>query len=372
MTPGRQNRLLQTVLGGRAGPVRPCVTAGEAPMSDSSGSTQRPAMRSLRFLIVASVVTMAGCAAPGRPLPPSPPAAASKTDWQQVDRDLSAASLDARKSAGNYARGQMEKWRSLAQQRTEADFIPWFTDYWTQKWLSVKLAWYKLNAEEGTDPSGKLAAYLQGQFRSRVLAPVMKEVDPDVVREQATTRYVQSLGQSLEDVRRRHAVADDPFDRRIKDIPAIAVVPHNASLYQVVHADPLDRLPAYVALITQIRGDAGGGTGLSDASVSSVAKAASQRLESDLATSGGAGAAATLVGGALGAMISMGAVSLGAVAHENERPKMERKLREDLSPALDEMGRKLMDDPATGVMAGVYHISAKVAGNLAEPPTQPL
>src|SRR5512139_2140200 len=171
MTTGSRNRPMQTVTGCRAGPVRTCAIIAA---SDSSGSVRWTAMCSLRFLIVASMVAVVGCAAPGRPLPPSPPAAVSETDWQQVDRDLSAASLDAKKPAMNYARGQMEKWRSLVQKRTEADFIPWFTDYWTQKWLAVKLAWYRLSAEKGTEPSVKLATYLQQQFHSRVLAPVTK------------------------------------------------------------------------------------------------------------------------------------------------------------------------------------------------------
>jgi hypothetical protein len=236
----------------------------------------------------------------------------------------------------------------------------------------MKVAWYKLSAEKGTDPSIKLAAYLQEQFHSRVLAPVTKEIDPDVVREQATTRYVRSFGTSLQEIRQRRAVPADQFDQRIKDIPAIALAPdpgHSASLYQLVHADPLAKLPAYVALSAQIRRRS---PGPSDAGVSSVAKAASRRLESDVATSGSASAAAALVGGALGAMISVGAVGLDAIAYEKERPRMERELRESLSPAMDEMGRKLMEDPATGVMAEVHYLSAQVEGNLARPRTQPV
>jgi len=231
------------------------------------------------------------------------------------------------------------------------------------------VAWYKLSAEKGTDPAVKrLAAYLQEQYHDRVLAPVAKEVDPDVVREQATKLYIQSLSKQLQGIPQRYGVPADQFDRRIKDIPAIALEPdpaHSASLYQIVHADPIAKLPAYVALIAQIRKDDGGaGVGPSDTRISPVVKQATEQVEAKLATSGGASAAAAVVGGVPGVMISFGAVSLGVIAHENERPKMEAQLRKNLTPMLNDMWLNLMEDPATGVMAGVYHISEQIEGSL--------
>src|SRR5512143_3693320 len=128
------------------------VTAGEPPMTSVSARQARS--RRFRILIVASMATLAGCAAPGRPPPPppAPPAApviVSESTWWEVDRDMSAASLEAKKSARDYASAQMERWRSLVQARTDSDFIPWFADYWTQKWLSLKVAWYRLSAAKG-------------------------------------------------------------------------------------------------------------------------------------------------------------------------------------------------------------------------------
>jgi hypothetical protein len=299
----------------------------------------------------------------------------SEKTWWQVNGDISAASLEAKESASNYARGIMESWRSLVQKRTEADFIPWFTGYWTQQWLAIKVAWYKLNGEEGTDPAAqRLAAYLQDQYYNRVLAPVAKEIDPNLVRDQATKRYVKLLSKQLRGIPQRYGVPSDQFDRRIKDVPAIALTPHparNASLYQIVHADPLATLPAYVDLIAQIRQDAGGaGVGPSDARISPVAKRAAEKLEAQLATRGGASVAAAAVGGVAGVIITLGAAGYGVIAHENERPNMETQLRETLTPVLDDMWVSLMEDPATGVLAGVNHISLQIEGSLAKPVTQ--
>jgi len=271
----------------------------------------------------------------------------------------------------------MKSWRDLVQKRTETNFIPWFTDYWTQQWLAIKVAWYKMSAGEGTDPTvQRLAAYLQEQYHDRVLDPVAREIDPDVVREQATKRYIRLLGEQLQEMPRRYGVPSSQFDRRIKDIPAIALAPHpahSASLYQIVHADPITKLPAYVALITQIRNASGGaGAGPSDARISPVAKRASEKLEGKLATSGGASAAAAVVGGVAGMMISLGAAGFSAIAHENERPKMEAQLRENLNAALNDMYLGLLEDRATGVMAGVYYISEQIEGSIAKTLTQPV
>jgi len=326
--------------------------------------------------MVALMVAVAGCATPDRPPATTPPVHVPESTWWQVDSDIGAASSAATGSARHYARGTMENWRNRVQKRTEADFIPWFAGYWTKQWLAIKVAWYKLSAEEGTDPTVKrLAAYLQEQYHDRVLAPVAREIDPDAVREQATKHYVEFLGKQLQEIPRRYGVPSDQFDRRIKDIPAIALAPppaQSASLYQIVHADSIAKLPAYVALIAQIRKDAGGaGAGPSHAKISPVAKRASEKLVDQFATRGGASAAAAAVGGVAGVMISLGAAGYGAIVHENERPKMEAQLRENLNPVLDDMWRDLMEDPANGVMAGVHHISRQIEGSLARTITQP-
>ncbi len=108
-----------------------------------------PFFFSLRSLTVTLMVALAGCATPDRLPAPTPQVQVPESTWWQVDSDIGTASLAATGSARNYARGTMENWRSRVQKRTESDFIPWFTGYWTQQWLAIKVAWYKLSAEEG-------------------------------------------------------------------------------------------------------------------------------------------------------------------------------------------------------------------------------
>ena len=81
----------------------------------------------LRYLIVALMVTLAGCATPDRAPDLTPPVHISDSTWWQVESDIGAASLAATVPAENFARGSMVSWRSRVYQRTEDDFIPWFT-----------------------------------------------------------------------------------------------------------------------------------------------------------------------------------------------------------------------------------------------------
>ena len=327
-------------------------------------------------------VALVGCTAVDRVPDSTPPATMwpvqiSPITWWQVDGDIKTASLAAAELAKEDARGPMESWRRLVCERTEADYIPWFTGYWTQKWLAIKLAWYRLNAgEEKEKAVRRLTAYLQAQYNDRVLKLVAEEIDPDVVRAQATERYVRLLGERLEAIAQRYGVPPDQFDRRLKDINAIALGPppaHSASLYDIVHADPVAKLPAYAALIAQMREDAGGGEGgPAHSRISPLAKRASEELAAELAKGGGAGAAAAAFGGVAGTVISLAVAGFDAVAHENQRPEMEAQLRKSLIAVADDMWFSLMYDPATGVMAGVRHISEQIDGGLTETLTQPV
>ncbi len=331
----------------------------------------------LRFLIVVLMLVLSGCATPDRAPEEIPDIQISEGTWRQIDDEISLASLAAEKPASNYARGFMEAWRERVRQHVESDFIPWFTSYWIQQWLAVKVAWYKLGAgEEAELPVNRLAAYLQQQYNDRVLVPVASEIDPDVIRTRTTALYVQLLGEQIKGIQLRHGLPTAKFDQHLMAMPVITLAPpmtNNASLYQLVHADPITGLPAYLALNARIRNAAGGlGGGALETRISPAAKRVSEQLVSRLAVSGGASAASAVVGGVAGMAISLGAVGFGVIAHESARPEMEAQLREILAAALDDIWHMLMEDRATGVMAEVDYLSARIEGGLVKTYTQPV
>ena len=354
--------------------VRTCARAGgRLPLKTRRGNS----IFNLPALIAALMVAMTGCATPEPASEQIPPVQISENTWWQVDGDIGDASVAATMLAKNYALDAMENWRNRVSQRTESDFIPWFTGYWTQQWLAIKMTWYNLSAGEGADSAvNRLATYLQEQYDDRVLKPVAEAIDPDEIRGQATQRYVQILSEKLQGVPRRYGIPQAQFDQRLKEIPAIALAPppaHGASLYQIIHADPIARLPAYGALMAQIRKEASSaGSGPMYSGISPMAQRVSERLAAKFASSGGASAVGAAFGRIGSMMISIGTAAFGAIAHENERPEMEAQLREQLNAALDDMWLNLMEDPDTGVMAGVYYISEQIAESLPKTVTHPV
>lgn len=325
----------------------------------------------LRLLIVAVMVVLAGCVTSAHaPVVTAPPVVVPQSTWQQVDQEIVSASQQATEQAKQFAEGSMDHWRTLIYEQTEEKFIPWFSSYWTQEWLSMKVSWYTISAGGEQEASAKrLAAYLLEQYKERVLAPVAVDIDPDAILGQATAFYVQILGQQLQVIAQRHGVPMAQLNGRIQKVPAIALGPpptRNASLYQVVSTEPLNTLPAYAALIDKIH-TAGGEKGIAstDAGMAPVAKRASQRMEAEMAPRGAAGAVAAVAGKLAGALISVGVVGIRAIVEEHDRPDSEALIRESLGTSFDKAWLKLVQNPTTGVMAGTLYMARQIEGSLA-------
>jgi hypothetical protein len=324
----------------------------------------------LRSLIVAVLVVLAGCATPVRAPVVEAVVVVSDSTWHQVDREIVEASQSATEQTRIYSRGAMDYWRTRVYQLTEENFIPWFSSYWTQEWLSMKVSWYTISAKGEQDASAKrLAEYLLEQYQQRVLAPVAVEIDPDAILSQAMAFYVDILQEELQKTSRRHGIPMAQLNGRIQKIPAIALGPppaRNASLYQIVHTDPLNSLPAYAALIDKIH-KAGGdkGVGSTDTAMAPVAKRASQRMEAEMAPRGAASAVAAAAGKLAGGLITVGVAGIRALIQAADRPDSEALIRSSLGNTFDKAWLKLVQNPTTGVMAGTLYLAGQIEGNLA-------
>ena len=91
----------------------------------ASGHTA--AFLNARCLIVVLIGTLVGCATPEPRAIQTPEAHIAESTWWAIDEEIDAAALAATGPARNYARGYMENWVSLVRQRSESDFIPWYT-----------------------------------------------------------------------------------------------------------------------------------------------------------------------------------------------------------------------------------------------------
>lgn len=234
----------------------------------------------------------------------------------------------------------------------------------------MKVSWYTISAKGEQDASAKrLAEYLLEQYQQRVLAPVAVEIDPDAILGQAMAFYVDILQEELQKISKRHGIPMAQLNGRIQKIPAIALGPppaRNASLYQIVHTDPLSSLPAYAALVDKIH-KAGGdkGVGSTDTAMAPVAKRASQRMEAEMAPRGAASAVAAAAGKLAGGLITVGVAGIRAMIQAADRPDSEALIRSSLGNTFDKAWMKLVQNPTTGVMAGTLYMAGQIEGNLA-------
>lgn len=319
------------------------------------------------LLLLCLLLALAGCA--GKRSPPAPPPATlTPALWQQIDQDLISASVAATGSASDYARRSMRVWREQVQQRTESDFIPWFTGYWTQQWLTLKVAWYKMNSGNGSDPPEKrLALYLQAQYHDRVIEPVAEQINPEGIRDRASALYLELFAKQLPTIIQRYNAPPDQVSQRLNQLAAIALGPpaaRDATLYQLLRAQSLDQQPAWQALRQHLHGQAAKAPGQTEVGLSSVATRASEKLGATLAPRGIASAVAAAVGKAAGAMISVAVAGFGMMTHDREQPQMVEQLRVILNVALNEEWRELMENRQSGALSGVYYLSGQIEDGL--------
>lgn len=294
-----------------------------------------------------------------------------------IDEEIYNASVYARHETGAYARVAMEEWLWRVRQRIETVFIPWYTGYWTQQWIAIKVSWYELQEDEG-EPAAeeRLVSYLQEQFYMQVLEPVSSFVDPHTVMQDATVSYLRELKGMIDPLPARYQVPVAAFNRHLESIPAIAgngVPQRDASLYAVLQSVDLPDAAAYKSLLAQIAAvDDGATPVLSADRLKIVARRAVDKLIGTLTVRGGATAASTIVGGFWGLLITTGSAAWGVMEYDNEKPVMEAELRENLNAALELIWQDLMEDEHDGVTSMVYHMSSQIEAAVFQPVQTPM
>lgn len=322
---------------------------------------------SLRRLLSVFIIALSACTSVPAPVvtPAAPLHYIPAETWQSIDEQILSASVSARKKSRAYARLAMANWRRRVQQRTEDIFIPWYSSYWTQQWMSSRVAWYKMQYAEGeATPEERLSNYLQQQFYEQVLEPVSNFVDPRTVMKETTAVYLRAVKIRVEQFPSEYQIPVAELNRHLKFIPAIVVqtMPlQDASLYDVLQITALPDLPAYKTLLAQI--DTVNGDISPESSTDNLNKVSSRavtKLVEQMELRSGASIAAILVGGHLGVFISMGAATWSATAHQNDKASMEAQLRNNLDSMLDLMWQDLVVDTHGGVTAAVHHMSKQI------------
>lgn len=88
------------------------------------------------------------------------------------------------------------------------------------------------------------------------------------------------------------------------------------------------------------------------------------RLVAELPVRATGSAAAMLAGEPLGIVISVGVTAWSIETHEQDKPRIELRLRETLNKGLQKMWAILIRDPELGVMVPVKHMTHQIESNL--------
>ena len=180
--------------------------------------------------------------------------------------------------------------------------------------------------------------------------------------------YVRLLSIQLQRMPKRHGIPARSLRQSLRRIPLISLSgsrPASAMLSEVFDHSDLTGTPAYAVLISLSEPAEGplessSGKGRLDA----VAEDSVSQYFADLPVHAGGGAAATVVGEALGLFISIGLATWSAVTHDQEKPALESSLKEALDAGLQDMWHKLMEDPKRGVLYPVRHMNGQVESGL--------
>ena len=316
--------------------------------------------------ITALLLTIAGCALRS-PTPDSvePVRPLSADEWAEIKEQIWTASALAQSEAESQARQAMQAWMARVREKSEKEFVPWYSAYWTQQWIGFKTGWYEMGKEEDEPPvKDYLVEYLQERFNELVLEPAAVEGSPQTITEQAAAHYILLLSEQLQCLPKMHAVPLLSLQKKLEWIPLIAPSgkpPSSAPLSLVMQQTDLAGTPAYDVLIGHADSvDSPENTTPNETRLQRVAEDTVARLVAELPVRAGGGSAALVVGEALGLFISAGVSVWSAISHNQARPEIESQLRVALDAGLEDIWQTLMDDPQQGVMFPVNHMNQQI------------
>jgi hypothetical protein len=144
-----------------------------------------------------------------------------------------------------------------------------------------------------------------------------------------------------------------------------AITTGNATLSQVFESDDLNGTPAYDALIAQASSVTGAElSSPGEERLQVVTEETVERLMADVRVGAGGGAAASVIGEALGLFVSAGVAAWSAIRHDQGKPEIESQLKAVLEAGLKDVWQTLMEDPELGVLFPVNHMTQQIETGL--------
>ena len=346
--------------------MKPVIARGHQTVLPQSRNKAFGRLGNYGFLSVLLVLlaTMAACTyrepatVPAESIPPIP-----TQTWREIQEEIWTASSLAYLEAEAVAREGMREWMKRVREETEGTFIPWYTGYWTQQWIGFKAGWYEFDKGEDDPPVVEyLAGYLRERYSELVLEPAGSAANPQSISEQAATLYIRLVSQQLQCIPKIYPVSPRSLGRELQSIPLIRQPEDQTvkvTLRRIFEHSDLTGLVDYDLLLAN-----DSRASLDDARLLTVAEDTVARLVAELPVRAGGGAAATVIGEALGMIVSAAVAAWSAVSHDQQKPEIESQLRAALNEGLDQMWEILLEDPELGVLYPINHMSEQIEAGL--------
>jgi len=297
-------------------------------------------------------------------------------DWSGVDADIRRVFSEARDRAQATARARLDAWHAKLMGRVEGDFLPWYFGFWNQEWRDLKAAGYLAADWVGlADARAAMIADFRDAFAARVMPPAETQLRMEAIAREALTVYLSHAREQLPDISDKYHVPRDDWQQHLAQIGlqlqeaatqdeqvpttlkglvtvgaagTTAVLLRGGSAFRRVGATAGRLVP---------RAGAAGETALVGAG-----------LRGQVARTGGRQAAktGTRVGGrVLGLAALAGFLAWDAYDYASTEAELRPKLRDRLGAYLQAVSRRMLADPAQGVLAPVNEVEHRVRDQLA-------
>ncbi|ACK70790.1 conserved hypothetical protein [Gloeothece citriformis PCC 7424] len=283
----------------------------------------------------------------------------------EIDQALVSAFQDARTQAKNLAEAELNQWIDELMTRVDNNFIPWYFNYFQQKWLEFKTPFIYLESAiihqiNDRQPSPnqvvaeKLTEEVQTEFAKRVLRPKIAQLQLERITRETSNLYLETIKTNVANIQTRYNIPQGKWDNYLDDI-AITITDtegniSNLSMKVIVGGSTYLLAKAIIPSAAKIG--------------SKLALSLAGKSSAKLAAKTGGTVAAKLGVEFLDPIVGIGII-LWDLWDYNHTVEVEKPiLREAILDYLKEVKNSLLDNQKNSIMSAIYQLENSIIKSL--------
>ncbi|WP_013325287.1 hypothetical protein [Gloeothece verrucosa] len=147
----------------------------------------------------------------------------------EIDQALVTAFQAARTEAKNFAQKELNTWVDELMTRVDNSFIPWYFNYFNQKWIEFKTPFIYLQSAvihqiNNNQPSPnqvvaeKLTEKVQTEFAKRVLRPKIAQLQLERITRETSNQYLEAIKKNVSNIQTRYHIPQGEWENYLDDI----------------------------------------------------------------------------------------------------------------------------------------------------------